>query len=183
MQNCGVSKPRILGGRAKGRTLITPKEGTRPSPAKLRAAVFDILQNREPGTFLDLFAGSGGVGLEASSRGWDVTLVELAKPACRVIHQNALALRLEAKVIQDDALQFAAQNPDAFDCVFAAPPYPLDLSSVFNQILASQPQVEGGVVLLQHPTQFDLATECHDELMGRPVKRYRYGSNTLTRVG
>jgi len=183
MRNCSVAKPRILGGYAKGRPLLTPREGTRPSPAKLRAAVFDILQSYEPGTFLDLFAGSGGVGLEAASRGWDATLVELAGPACRVIEQNARALKLQANVIQDDALRFATQHRHTFDCVFAAPPYPLDLADVFSHILKAHVQTETGVVLLQHPTSFDVETECHDALGGQPTKRYRYGSNTLTRIG
>lgn len=182
MRTWAVPKPRILAGRAKGRTLQTPKEGTRPSPAKLRAAVFDILQGREPGNFLDLFAGSGGVGLEAASRDWDVTLVELAPPACRVIERNARDLHLRVTVTAGDAIRFAQSHPDAFDVVFAAPPYPLDLVDVFSKLIKAHPQRSDGVMLLQHPTDFDLDTECHDALAGASTKRYRYGSNALTRI-
>jgi 16S rRNA (guanine966-N2)-methyltransferase len=172
-----VPKPRILAGRAKGQTLQTPKEGTRPSPAKLRAAVFDILQGREPGGFLDLFAGSGGVGLEAASRDWNATLVELARPACRVIERNARDLKLRVTVTAGDAIHFAETHPETFDVVFAAPPYPLDLADVFSKLIKAHPQRTGGVMLLQHPTDFDVDSECHDALAGAPT------SNALTRIG
>ena len=66
-----MAKPRIIGGSAKGRTLDTPKRGTRPSPSRLREALFNILEFRERGRFLDLFSGSGAIGLRGRLEGLD----------------------------------------------------------------------------------------------------------------
>src|SRR5690606_7545174 len=132
-----MSKPRILGGSAKGRVLETPRRGTRPSPSRLREALFDIVAFEPRGRFLDLFAGSGAVGLEAASRGFDVVLVELGKQAAAVIERNARSLGLASEVVRGDAIAYAARHRAEFDVVFAAPPYPLDLSSVFDGVVAS----------------------------------------------
>src|SRR5690554_4424188 len=116
-----MTKPRILGGSAKGRVLETPQRGTRPSPSRLREAIFDIVAFEPRGRFLDLFAGSGAVGLEAASRGFDVVLIELAKQAAGVIERNARTLGLGALVVRGDAIGYAEDNAGQFDVVFAAP--------------------------------------------------------------
>ncbi|MCV4861613.1 RsmD family RNA methyltransferase, partial [Escherichia coli] len=73
---------RILGGSARGVALKVP-QSARPSPVRLRKALFDYLRLRYParGAFLDLYAGSGAIGLEAASEGFDVTLVEIDRQA------------------------------------------------------------------------------------------------------
>ncbi|MEX2502365.1 MAG: RsmD family RNA methyltransferase [Trueperaceae bacterium] len=196
-----MARPRILGGSAKGMPLDTPPRGTRPSPSRLREALFDALQFRERGPFLDLYAGSGALGLEAASRGWDATLVELSPAAAAVIRRNARRLRLDATVVQDDALAYAARSPGRFSVVAAAPPYPDDLVAIFRDLLRGGPAAPGGVYLLQHPTQLDLTTALADELRavtadkdaaGRPtgsgagvvtgVRVRRYGSNAVAWV-
>ena len=106
-----MAKPRIIGGTAKGRSLETPKRGTRPSPARLREALFNILEFRERGTFLDLYSGTGAIGLEAASRGWHSTCIDLNKAAANVIRQNAYSLELGAEIIQGDALKFVQKTP------------------------------------------------------------------------
>src|SRR5690606_18941279 len=127
-----MSRPRIIGGSAKGRELLTPTSGTRPSPARLREALFDILAFEPRGRFLDLFSGSGAIGLEAASRGWSAVCVELAAPASDVIRRNATALALDVEVVKGDAVYFASGHRGEFDVVFAAPPYPLDLEKLFE---------------------------------------------------
>ena len=94
-----MSKPRIVGGAAKGRALETPKRGTRPSPARLREALFNILGFYPRGSFLDLYSGSGAVGLEAASRGWEATCVDLSREATAVIRKNARSLKLEVETV------------------------------------------------------------------------------------
>ena len=169
-----MSKPRIIGGTAKGRSLETPSSGTRPSPSRLREALFNILEFESRGTFLDLYSGTGAIGLEAASRGWDASCVELSKAAVEVIRRNATNLKLKVKVVQADALKFAAQNPEAFDIVFAAAPYPLDLNAIFDAILTAKPATTTGQYIFQHPTHFALE-------LGIAIARSRaYGSNTLT---
>ena len=149
-----MPKPRIIGGSAKGRALETPRSGTRPSPARLREALFDIVAFEPRGRFLDLYAGSGAVGLEAASRGFDVVCVELSKDAAAVIARNARSLGLPVEVVRGDALAYAARHPAGFDVVFAAPPYPLDLRAVFLGLLSSGAARPGGLYVLQHPTAF-----------------------------
>lgn len=162
-----MSKPRIIGGSARGRFLDTPKRGTRPSPSRLREALFNIIGFRAKGTFLDLYSGSGAVGLEAASRGWQATCVDLSKEAAAVIRKNAQGLRLPAAVVQGDALAYAKTHPRAFEIVFAAPPYPLDLEVIFSTVLEAQVATE--LYIFQHPTEMMLVGE-----------RRVYGSNTLT---
>lgn len=173
-----MAKPRIIGGTAKGRSLETPKRGTRPSPSRLREALFNVLEFRERGTFLDLYSGSGAIGLEAASRGWTATCVDLNAAAANIIRHNAHALKLEAKVVQGDALKFAKTAGEKFDVVFAAPPYPLDLSEIFQTILNAGVAAEGGLYIFQHPTGLELELSRSGEAL--TTRRKTYGSNTLS---
>lgn len=177
-----MSKPRIIGGSAKGRVLMTPVSGTRPSPARLREALFGILAFEPRGRFLDLFSGSGAVGLEAASRGWSVVCVELAGPATDVIRRNASALGLDVEVVKGDAVAYASAHPGEFDVVFAAPPYPLDLAKLFTTVLTAKPVVAGGVYVLQHPTGFEPTIPDGVTMEDPRVKRYGTNSLTLVRV-
>lgn len=173
-----MSKPRIIGGTAKGRPLETPRSGTRPSPSRLREALFDILAFEPRGRFLDLFAGSGAVGLEAASRGFDAVCVELSKAATAVIERNARSLGLPTQVVCADALAYAADHPSEFDVVFAAPPYPLDLTGVFLAVVGSGAAAPGGLYVLQHPAGFEPALP--PGFVPARSKAHRYGSNALT---
>lgn len=182
-----MSKPRILGGSAKGMPLDTPARGTRPSPSRLREALFDALQFRERGPFLDLYAGSGAVGLEAASRGFPATLVELDRAAAEVLRRNARRLGVRAEIVQRDALAVARERPGTYEVVFAAPPYPLDLAAIFAEIVRCGPARPGGTYVFQHPAKLDVAAA----LAGLPAAAgldvaptvRRYGSNALTRIG
>lgn len=166
-----MARPRIVGGSAKGRSLEIPKSGTRPSPSRLREALFNILAFRPRGRFLDLYSGSGAVGLEAASRGWEAVCVDLSREAAEVIRTNARALRLGAEVVQGDALAYARRHPGAFDVVFAAPPYPLELREIFSAILEANPCAPGGVYIFQHPSEMQLVGE-----------RRVYGTNAITLI-
>lgn len=173
-----MSRPRILGGTAKGRELETPRRGTRPSPSRLREALFDILAFEHDGAFLDLFSGSGAIGLEAASRGWSATCVDVSREAARVIRGNAARAGLKAEVIQGDALRFARDHPGAFHVVFAAPPYDLVLADIFQAILESGVARPGGLYVFQHPSREPPALRPPDDL--EPAREKRYGSNALT---
>lgn len=182
-----MPRPRILAGAAKGMPLDTPRRGTRPSPSRLREALFDAIQFRDRGPFLDLYAGSGAIGLEAASRGHAATLVELDRAAAHVLRGNVRRLRLPAEVVQADALRTARDRAGRYDVVFAAPPYPLDLVEVFAEVFRAGPAAPGGLYVFQHPSSLDVAAALHEDLAragiaAEAVSVRRYGSNALTRI-
>ena len=173
-----MAAPRILGGSAKGRALRTPAHGTRPSPARLRAALFDALAFEPRGVFLDLYAGSGAVGLEAASRGWRAILVERSTAAARLLRENARACGLDVLVVQGDALASLARFTGAVDVAFVDPPFDLDLDATFQSVLERAPVRPGGRYVFQHPTN-RVPTLRHGEAPATLETR-RYGSNALS---
>ncbi|HEX7021571.1 MAG TPA: RsmD family RNA methyltransferase [Trueperaceae bacterium] len=175
-----MPKPRIVGGIAGGRSLDIPPRGTRPSPARLREALFDILAFQPRGTFLDLYSGSGAIGLEAASRGWRSTCVDLSRSAASVAERNTRNLGLDVTVVQADALDFARRHPRSYDVVFAAPPYTLELAPIYQAIVEAGVASEGGLYVLQHPVQFELELITNGE--PAEVDARRYGSNVLSFV-
>lgn len=120
---------RVITGSAKGHTLrAVPGEGTRPILDRVKESLFNILGPDVRGrTFLDLYAGTGSVGIEALSRGATrCVFVDRAHKAIKTIHRNLEATRLSgrAEVIQDDAFHFirAASGERRFDYIYVAPP-------------------------------------------------------------
>lgn len=173
-----MAAPRILAGSARGRPLATPPHGTRPSPARLRAALFDSLAFEPRGHFLDLYAGSGAVGLEAASRGWQVTLVERAAPALRVLRENARRCGLDAHIIAGDALAAARRLAGSVDVAFVDPPFDRDLEALFQHLVDLELVRPGGRYVFQHPTGLRLQLLRGAEALGLDTRRY--GSNALS---
>lgn len=139
---------RIIAGRAKGRRLRTPPgDKTRPTSDRVREALFSSVESwcgsLQGLHFLDLYAGSGAVGLEAWSRGAEaVTLVESdRKTAALVVSANARALGCgEARVVAHEVATFLsgpAERP--FDVVFGDPPYPLGEDALAHDLELLQP--------------------------------------------
>jgi 16S rRNA (guanine966-N2)-methyltransferase len=128
---------RIIGGTAKGRNLKTPiGDTTRPTTDRVREALFSALE-AQLGSLnglrvLDLYAGSGAVGLEAGSRGAaTVTLVESDRRTAALITENARAVRLPVEVLAQSVNRVLGSAPKApYDVVFADPPYPLSSEEV-----------------------------------------------------
>ena len=122
---------RIIAGQFKNHSLITPKGSTtRPTSSQLRETLFNICQNRiEDSVFLDLFAGSGAVGLEALSRGAKhSTFVENDPQAFKCIKENIEKLKVkeQAKLLPGDVfvnLKKLIKNGEKFSIIFADPPY------------------------------------------------------------
>lgn len=121
---------RIIAGTAGGRELKTPPgRGTRPTSDRVREALFSALAARDAlsgARVLDLYAGSGALGLESASRGAaEVTLVESDRTAASVIRDNAGRLDLKATVLPMTVSSALAGTPREFDLVFLDPPYDL----------------------------------------------------------
>jgi 16S rRNA (guanine(966)-N(2))-methyltransferase RsmD len=131
---------RIIAGKFKGRPLKAPKgKATRPTQGMLREAVFNICQNEIHGArFLDLFAGSGAMGLEALSRGAVLaSFVEQNKFALRSIRENGeeLGVLSEMQILPlsfEKAMLFFKKQGAQFDLIYIDPPYDLaaDLSAI-----------------------------------------------------
>jgi 16S rRNA (guanine966-N2)-methyltransferase len=119
---------RIVAGRWGGRTLVAPRgSSTRPTSDRVREALFSILGSIEGDRVLDLFAGSGGLGLEALSRGAaHAVFVDSSSAAVAALRRNLDALGAEAEVRRQDALAYlrsASRDARLYDLVFLDPPY------------------------------------------------------------
>lgn len=132
---------RIIGGEAGGRRLRTPAgDATRPTSDRVREALFSALE-AELGSlhglrFLDLYAGSGAVGLEAASRGAaSVTAIESDRRTASLIEDNARSVRLAVEVRAQPVAGVLGGRPDApYDVVFADPPYPVPAEEVAHAL-------------------------------------------------
>ncbi|MDJ0739409.1 MAG: 16S rRNA (guanine(966)-N(2))-methyltransferase RsmD [Gammaproteobacteria bacterium] len=129
----GANQVRIIGGRHRGRRLpFVPVRGLRPTPDRVRETLFNWLRADVAGArCLDLFAGSGAIGLEALSRGAAaLTLVERHRAVAERLRANVALLHEEAalEVIQADALRWlATATARRYDIVFVDPPFATDL--------------------------------------------------------
>lgn len=118
----------MVAGRWGGRTLVAPRgSATRPTSDRVREALFSILGSIEGARVLDLFAGSGALGIEALSRGaGEVSFVDSSGAAVAAVRRNLEALGAEAAVRRQDALAYlrsASRDPRLYDLVFLDPPY------------------------------------------------------------
>ncbi|MBE9507569.1 MAG: 16S rRNA (guanine(966)-N(2))-methyltransferase RsmD [Chloroflexi bacterium] len=154
---------RVIAGKAKGHRLKSvPGKGTRPITDRAKSALFSILGNDVIGCrFLDLFAGTGQVGIEALSRGAEeAVFVERAGAALRTIRENLAHTRLEARarVVRADVFEFLALAAEPFDYVYVAPPQYQRLWLMTLRALDAKPEwlAEDGWAIAQiHPREFE----------------------------
>ncbi len=160
---------RIIGGVLGGRKLNPPtKIPARPTTDLAKEALFNILQNLvdfEASDVLELFAGTGSIGLEFASRGaTSVTLVEKDATCCKFIKNTASDFKLsQMQVIQSDALKFISSVNSSFDCIFVDPPYALPQMDIIpDLIFEHQLLKEDGILILEHSTKnhFDKHPKC-----------------------
>ena len=151
---------RIISGEARGRKIKVPPEGTRPTSDRAREGLFSSLQVRfgfVDMNVLDLFAGSGALGLEAASRGAaEVVLVENNPEAVRVIEYNAGVVGHPNVTIEPvKASTYLARAPrHHFDIVLADPPYELADEAVAEMVEALKPTLHNGaVVVVERPRE------------------------------
>jgi 16S rRNA (guanine966-N2)-methyltransferase len=154
---------RVIAGQAKGRRLRSvPGKGTRPITDRAKSALFSILGNDVVGArFLDLYAGTGQVGIEALSRGAEAAIfVERAAAALRTIHQNVTLTGLEsrARVERADVFSYLGRPPQPFDYVYVAPPQYQGLWGKTLQMLDAHPgwlSNDGWVIAQIHPREYE----------------------------
>lgn len=157
---------RIVAGRFRGRRLRTPETAlVRPTADRMKETLFDILQASIPqARVLDLFCGAGNLGLEAASRhARHVVFVENQPVALRNLRQNLADLGLaepeEVAVIAGDAIRYLQEHDgEAFDVIFADPPYDAKLEQAVLDAVRPGHLSPGGVFVLQHRRAWRLDT-------------------------
>ena len=171
---------RIIAGSRKGHTIQAPTgRGTRPTSDRVRENVFNILGPVDDAVVLDLYAGSGALGLEALSRGAaQAVFVDRDQDAVRVIESNLDKLRLRATVLRQDAVAALAGEKRKYDLVFVDPPYDMytDLEPKLARYLPGVVAEDGVVVV-----ETDARTEPALPLELRTSRKY--GSVRITVYG
>lgn len=180
---------RIIGGIFKGRKLKFPKrKTTRPTSSKVREALFNIIMSRVSDcVFVDLFAGSGAVGLEALSRGARfVIFIEKDVRACGIIKQNIKNLGIDENktlIICDDAisgLKKLEKKRYSFDIIFIDPPYYKKMIKPCLSFLKSSAQMSSdAIIILQYSKDEIISTK--DFIVNKEKKYGRTFLSFLTR--
>lgn len=173
---------RIVGGRARGRRLAVPAAGTRPTSERAREALFSALESRvglNGARVLDLYAGSGAVGLEALSRGASAArMVESSAPAVSVIRANAAAVGLPgAQIIAAPVARHLGGPPpdEPFDAVVADPPYDLpgtQIDELIALLCAAGWLAPGAVVAIERSSRGKIEPSWPDFVTERVHRRY-----------
>ena len=174
---------RVISGKARGVTLMTPKgEHTRPTADRVKEALFSIIQFDLPGAnVLDLFGGTGQLGIEALSRGAKhAVFVDAWEDACRLIKDNLKRAKLEtdADVVRCDYLQYLNRCKDKFDIIILDPPYAeVFLENALKVITEIDILHSGGIIIAERPLGKDLP---YDFPGFTRSKDYKYGQILLT---
>ena len=168
---------RITGGELRGRRLYVPKTGVRPTTGQVREAIFSMLGSVEGARVLDLFCGSGALGIEALSRGAAEAVLVDTHPAPARRNVDDLELGGRARVVRADAIRFLKRaEPGSVELLLCDPPYRLadrlgaDLVQLIPGTLTG-----GGRVMVETSPQRPLALEM-------PLLTERAYGDTLIRI-
>ena len=174
---------RVIAGKAKGTQLLTP-DGilTRPTIDRVKEALFSILQFDLPGAkVLDLFGGTGQLGIEALSRGAaSAVFVDSRREACQLIRSNLKKTHLEpyASVVQSDYLEYLNRCRERFDLILLDPPYAeVFLETALKIVSEIDILTNSGIIVCERPFEKSLP----DDIPGLARYRdYRYGKAAVT---
>lgn len=174
---------RVITGTARGIQLKTP-EGmvTRPTTDRVKEAMFSIIHFDIPGArILDLFGGTGQLGIEALSRGAkSAVFVDAGEPACRLIKENLKKTKLEGqgRVVRSDYLDYLSRCRETFDIILLDPPYAeVFLENALKKITEIDILSENGIIVAERP----LGKELPWEFAGFDrSKDYKYGNTLVT---
>lgn len=174
---------RVITGKARGVQLKTP-DGmlTRPTTDRVKEALFSIIQFEIPtARVLDLFGGTGQLGIEALSRGAkSAVFVDHQENACKLIRENLRRTRLEAdgKVIRADYLDYLRRYRESFDIIFLDPPYAeVFLENALKCITEIDILQSGGIIVAERPLGKELPWEFDGFTRSRD---YKYGKTLIT---
>ena len=174
---------RVITGKARGVTLKTP-DGlqTRPTTDRVKEALFSVIQFDIPGAnVLDLFGGTGQLGIEALSRGAkQAVFIDESDKACRLIRENLKRTKLEQQgsVLRSDYMAYLARCNEKFNLIFLDPPYAeVFLENALKRITEIDILQSGGIIVAERP----LGKELFFEFQGYTrSKDYKYGNTLVT---
>ena len=172
---------RVITGAARGKRLCTPSgEDVRPTPERVKEGLFSAIQfDIEGRRILDLFAGTGQLGIEALSRGADrAVFVDSSAESLKTVRKNIEICGFEdkSKVVQSDYSSFCRSCRDIFDFVFLDPPYKAGF--LIPAIKAVSPLVSDyGAIICEHPPEVKLETSVGEFNIYRT---YKYGKVLVT---
>lgn len=176
---------RVIAGSAGGIRLAVPKQGVRPTMDRVKAAIFSSLGDvMVRARVLDLFAGSGALGIEALSRGASsVVFVEAERQSAEIIESNLAKTKLKGRVRQQDVFDFLRHSSGAemFDVIFADPPYEKTAVGerfteklLANQALFRLLDPDGIFVLEKRPSE-----AVPESKLWRPLRQKTYGATEV----
>ena len=169
---------RVITGSARGVRLQAPKGmDTRPTLDQVKEAIFSVIQFEVEGRrVLDLFAGSGQMGIEALSRGASgAVFVDMRADACAVVKANLEKTRLSerAQIVRSDYQSYLRRCRDKFDLIFLDPPYAeIFLENAMKSISEIDILSESGIIICERPAEKKLAAQFGTLSVSR---EYRYG--------
>ena len=174
---------RVITGTARGVQLKTP-DGmqTRPTADRVKEALFSIIHFDVPGAkVLDLFGGTGQLGIEALSRGASsAVFVDSREDACKIIRENLKRTKMEAqgKVVRCDYLEYLRRCGERFDIIILDPPYAeVFLENALKCITEIDILQTGGIIVTERPLEKELPFEFEGFTRSRD---YKYGKTLLT---
>ena len=174
---------RVITGKARGVQLKTP-DGmlTRPTTDRVKEALFSVIHFDLPGArILDLFGGTGQLGIEALSRGAkSAVFVDQREDACRLIRENLKRTKLEAdaKVVRSDYLDYLKRCRETFDIILLDPPYAeVFLENALKCITEIDILQSGGIIVAERPFDKELPFEFEGYTRS---KDYKYGKTLIT---
>lgn len=174
---------RVITGKARGVVLKTPDSMlTRPTSDRVKEALFSIINFDIPGArVLDLFGGTGQLGIEALSRdAASAVFVDEREDACKLIKENLRRTKLEehARVVRGDYLTYLNRCSEKFDIIFLDPPYAeVFLENSLKRITEIDILQSGGIIVAERPLGKDLPWDFPGYSRS---KDYRYGNTLLT---
>lgn len=172
---------RVITGTARGRVLRTLEgEDVRPTTDRVKEAIFSMIQFETEGRrVLDLFAGSGQLGIEALSRGAAyATFTDMSAESVDIVKKNLLATHLEknSEVLRTEAISFLRTNRKKYDIVFMDPPYSKGiLQNTLPHVVGNVN--DGGVIICEHPYGEEMPEKVGDFSVYR---EYKYGKIGIT---
>ena len=174
---------RVITGTARGVQLKTP-DGmqTRPTADRVKEALFSIINFDLPGAaVLDLFGGTGQLGIEALSRGAkSATFIDAREDACKIIRENLKRTKLESqgRVVRSDYLAYLKRCREKFDIILLDPPYAeVFLENALKCITEIDILQSGGIIVAERPVEKELPFEFEGYTRSRD---YKYGKTLLT---